>query len=126
MTKQALEIIFSGLAVVTRQMLHDHLGDGEFANGRNDQELVKETQSVDTTIVEAERDFGMLGKLMKLKAKALDIVHESIIMFTGNKTGEWRDKLSRENLKKAMNFARNSKKQQKLVYLAKKKHIQET
>ena len=25
-----------------------------------------------------------------------------------------------------MNFARNSKKQQKLVYLAKKKHIQET
>ena len=120
MTKQALEIIFSGLAVVTRRMLHDHVGDGKFANGRNDQELVKETQSVDTTNVEAERDFGMLDRLMKLKPKALDIVHESIIMFTRNKTGEWRDKLSEENLKKAMNFAKNSKKQQKLMYLAKK------
>ena len=121
MTKQALDIIFSGLAVVTRRMLHDHVGDGKFANGRDDQELVKETQSVDTTNVEAERDFGMLDRLMKLKPKALDIVHESIIMFTRNKTGEWRDKLSEENLKKAMNFAKNSKKQQKLMYLAKKK-----
>ena len=120
MTKQALEIIFSGLAVVTRRMLHDHVGDGKFANGRNDQELVKETQSVDTTNVEAERDFGMLDRLMKLKPKALDIVHESIIMFTRNKTGEWTDKLAEENLKKAMNFAKNSKKQQKLVYLGKK------
>ena len=120
MTKQALEIIFSGLAVVTRQMLHDHVGDGKFANGRNDQELVKETQSVDTTNVEAKQDFGMLDRLMKLKPKALDIVHESIIMFTRNKTGEWTDKLAEENLKKAMSFAKNSKKQQKLVYLGKK------
>ena len=126
MTKQALEITFSVLTVVTRQMLHDHLGDGKFTNGRNEQELAKETQSVNTTNVEAERDFGMLDRLMKLKQKALDILHESIIMFTRNKTGEWKDKLSEENLKKAMNFARNSKKQQKLVYLAKKKHIQKT
>ena len=126
MTKQALEIIFSGLAVVTRQILHDHVGDGKFANGRNDQELVKETQSVNITNVKADRDFGMLDRLMKLKPKALDIVHESIIMFTRNKRGEWGHKRSEENFKKAMNFARNSKKQQKLVYLAKKKQIQET
>ena len=109
MTKQALEIIFSGLAVVTRRMLHDHVGDGKFANGRNDQELVKETESVNTTNVETEQDFGMLDKLMKLKPKALDIVHESTIMFTRNKTSQWRGKCSEENLKKAMNFAENSK-----------------
>ena len=77
MTKQALEITFSVLAVVTRQMLHDHLGDGKFTNGRNDQELVKETQSVDSTNVEAERDFGMLHRLMKLKQKALHIEQET-------------------------------------------------
>ena len=41
-------------------------------------------------------------------------------MFPRNKTGEWTDKLAEENLKKAMNFAKNSKKQQKLVYLGKK------
>ena len=57
---------------------------------------------------------------MNLKPKALDIVQESIIMFTRNKTGEWTDKLAEENLKKAMNFPKNSKKQQKLVYLGKK------
>ena len=119
MIKQAMEIFFSGLAVVIRLMLHDHVGDGKFANGRNDQQLVKETQSVDTTNVEAERDCELLDRLTKLKPKALDIVHESIIMFTRNKTGEWRDKLSEENLKKAMNFAKNSKKRQKLVDLAK-------
>ena len=109
MTKQALEVIFSRLAVVTRRMLHDHVGDGKFANGRNDQELVKETESVNTTNVETEQDFGKLDKLMKLKPKALDIVHESTIMFTRNKTSQWRDKRSEENLKKAMNFAENSK-----------------
>ena len=43
MTKQALEIDFSGLAVVTKLMLHDHVGDGKFANGWNDQQPVKET-----------------------------------------------------------------------------------
>ena len=109
MTKQALEVIFSRLAVVTRRMLHDHVGDGKFANGRNDQELLKETESVNTTNVETEQDFGKLDKLMKLKPKALDIVHESTIMFTRNKTSQWRDKRSEENLKKAMNFAENSK-----------------
>ena len=62
----------------------------------------------------------MLDRLMNLKPKALDIVQESIIMFTRNKIGEWTDKLAEENLKKAMNFAKNSKKQQKLVYLGKK------
>ena len=66
MTKQALEINFSGLAVVTKLMLHDHVGDGKFANGRNDQQLVKETQSVNTTNNEAERDFGILDRLMNL------------------------------------------------------------
>ena len=32
MIKQTLEIIFSGLAVITRRMLHDHVRDGKFAN----------------------------------------------------------------------------------------------
>ena len=32
MTKQVLKIIFSGLAAVTRQMVHDHVEDGNFAN----------------------------------------------------------------------------------------------
>ena len=71
MTQQALEIDFSGLAVVTSWMLHDHVGVGKFANGRNDQQLVKETQSVDTTNeAEAEREFEMLDRLMNLKAKS--------------------------------------------------------
>ena len=69
MTKQALEIDLSGLAVVTSWMLHDHVEVGKFANGRNDQQLVKETQSVDTTN-EAKREFGILDRLMNLKPKS--------------------------------------------------------
>ena len=51
---------------------------------------------------------------MKLKANALDIVNESI-MFNKKKTGKQRDKRAGENLKKAMNFATNSKKHGNLI-----------
>ena len=47
--------------------------DGKFANESNDQELMKETQSVVTTNVMPKQDFKMLGRVMKLKPKALDI-----------------------------------------------------
>ena len=70
---------------------------------------MKKTQSGNNSYFEAEQDFRLLDRLMEVKPKALESVYESIIIFTRNKTGEWRVKLSAEDLKKAMNFARNSK-----------------
>ena len=67
MTKQCLEIVFGGLKMVTRQMLHDHLDDGKYGQAYNlDCDIWSQTKSVATTNVESERDFGMLNQLMKI------------------------------------------------------------
>ena len=60
-TKQCLEIVFGGLKMVTRHMLHDHLDDGKYRQANNlDCNIWSQTKSVATINVESERDFGML------------------------------------------------------------------
>ena len=93
MAKQCLELIFGAFVVVSKRMLHDHLSDGKlyiyiyiyiylffFSES-----LIQVAKSVPATNADAERDFGMLDRLMKIKPKALDIVYEGIIMFNRNK-----------------------------------------
>ena len=100
MTKECLEIIFSGFVVVSRRMLHDHLKGGKYS--AITPELEKEAMTVSTTNADPQRDFGMLDRLMRVKPKALDLVYEGVIMFCKNKTAKWRDQLSEESLGKAM------------------------
>ena len=121
MTKECLEIIFSGFVVVSRRMLHDHLKGGKYS--AITPELEKEAVTVSTTNADPERDFGMLDRLMRAKPKALDLVYEGVIMFRKNKTAKWRDQLSEENLGKAMECARKSKLQQRQLYIKNKKEI---
>ena len=123
MTKQCLEIIFGGFEVVTERMLFDHTENGKY--GTEDMQLREETKSVATTNIDPERDFGMLDRLMKLKPKALDLAYEGNIMYVRNKTSEWRDKLSKEKLDKALDFAKKSKSKQKALYFKNKKAILE-
>ena len=123
MTKQCLEIIFGGFEIVTERMLFDHTEKGKY--GKENLQLREETQSVATTNVDPERDFGMLDRLMKLKPKALDLAYEGNIMYVRNKTSEWRDKLSEEKLDKALDFAKKSKSKQKAIYFQNKKIILE-
>ena len=66
-TKQCLEIIFGSLCVVTRRMLNNHLKDGKYANPC--EQLYKKTVSVGTTNSIAERNFGMLDRLIREKNK---------------------------------------------------------
>ena len=121
MTKECLEIIFSGFVVVSRRMLHDHLEGGKYSVITPG--LEKEAMTVSTTNADPERDFGMLDRLMRVKPKALDLIYEGVIMFRKNKTAKWRDQLSEENLGKAMECARKSKEQQKHLYIKNKKEI---
>ena len=48
MTKECLEIIFSGFVVVSRRMLHDHLKGGKYS--AITPELEKEAMTVSTTM----------------------------------------------------------------------------
>ena len=121
---QCLEIIFGSFVVISKRMLSDHLDGGKYASP--DIDLQVEAKSVPTTNAEAERDFGMLDRLKKLKPKAIDITIKGLIMFSRNKTKTWRDSLSSEELKNVMQRARLSKKLQKSKYLERlsKIHIQ--
>ena len=76
-----------------------------------------------TTNVESERHLGMLDRLMKLKPKALDLAYEGNILYIRNKTNEWRNKLTPEELDKALEFAKKSKSRQKASYFLNKKLI---
>uniref|UniRef100_A0A7M5XJ08 Uncharacterized protein n=1 Tax=Clytia hemisphaerica TaxID=252671 RepID=A0A7M5XJ08_9CNID len=84
---------------------------------------LNEARTVPTTNVSAERDFGMLDRLMKMKPKALDLALEGIIMFRVNKTQEWRDRLPPARLKEVIKMARESKKRQTEMYLKRKSDI---
>eukprot|EP00112_Aurelia_sp_Birch-Aquarium-sp1_P002389 Seg1263.2 transcript_id=Seg1263.2/GoldUCD/mRNA.D3Y31 product="hypothetical protein" protein_id=Seg1263.2/GoldUCD/D3Y31 len=123
MTKQCLEIIFSGFAVVTKRLLEDHMEGGKFWNKDQDQAFRKETKNVEKSNVKSERDFGMLDYQMKLKPKATDFAIEGIIMFKANKTGDWREKLTNEKRKKFLEIARKSKKMQREKYLSTKQQV---
>ena len=103
-TKQCLEIIFGSLCIVTRRMLNDHLKDGKYANPC--EQLYKETVSVSTTNSIAERNFGMLDRLIREKPNANIIKYEAINMNRRNKTSEWRKTLSPEKRSLMMKWAR--------------------
>ena len=60
---------------------------------------------------------------MKLKPKALDLAYESNILYVRNKTNEWRNKLTPQELDKSLEFAKKSKSKQKASYFWNEKLI---
>ena len=60
-------------------MLKDHLKDGVY--DKQSQEVIQQSKSTPKINTEAERDFGMLDQLKKLKLKTLDITIEAILMY---------------------------------------------
>ena len=109
------------LVIITRRRLHDHLKEGKYST--KTPLLKKDASFVNTTNVVCECNFGVLDRLMRIKAKALDFVYEGLIMFSKNKTNLWRDQLSKEQLEMAMESARKSKQKQKELCIQRKKEI---
>ena len=68
MVKKSLEIIFGGLVVVSRHMLHSHLKEGVFSTIT--EELKKEASSVSTTNAAAER-LCNAGQAEEIETKGL-------------------------------------------------------
>ena len=82
------------------------LNNGKYANPC--EQLYKETVSVSTTNSIAERNFGMLDRLIRKKPNASMIIYEAIIMNRSNKISEWRKNLSPEKRSLMMKWARES------------------
>ena len=87
-------------------------------------QLREETRSVATNI-DSRTDFGMFDTLIKLKSKDLDLAYGGNIIYVRNKTSQWRDKLSKEKLGKALDFAKKSQSKKKALHFKKKKIILE-
>ena len=93
-----------------RRILDDHLKDGKYANPC--EQLYEETVSVSTTNSIAERNFGMLDRLIREKQNANMIIYEAIIMNRSCKTSEWSKNLSPEKKSLMRKCARESAIQQ--------------
>ena len=91
-------------------------------SGTENLQLREETRSVATTNIDSRTDFRILDGLIKLKPKDLDLSHGGNIMYVRNKTSQWRDKLSKENLEKALDFAKKSVSKEKALYFKNKQN----
>ena len=109
-TKQCLELMFGCFSIVTKRMLSDHLEGGKYDNPSKT--LRNQTDGVLKTNTLAERNFGMLDRLMREKPHANQITYEAIIMSQTNKMSEWRDNLSSDKRAKLMKWARESSQKQ--------------
>ena len=65
---------------------------------------------------------GILDGIIKLKPKDLDLAYGGNITYLSNKTSQWRDKLSKETLGKALDFAKKSQSKDKALYFKNKKN----
>ena len=97
-----------------RRILDDHLKDGKYANPC--EQLYEETVSGSTTNSIAERNFGMLDRLIREKPNAHMITYEAIIMNRSCKTSEWRKNLSPEKKPLMRKWARDSASQQYQIF----------
>ena len=102
-----MKIIFGSFDRVSKRMLKDHLQGGRYDSLSLD--LINESKSAPTTNAEAERDFGMLDRLKKLKPKPLDLTIEGMIMFSKSNTKDWLKKLNDKKMRLVMECARKSK-----------------
>ena len=104
MLKQCLLLIFAGFVTVSERVLGDRLIGGKYSEPN--EEHRRESIGVLRKNSKPKTDFGLFDRLMKLKPKALGIIYEWIIMFTRNNTSKWTDSISKEELGKAIKFAR--------------------
>ena len=110
LTKQILELVFEGLAVVMKRLLYDHLEGGKYHGKEEDYQA--EPKNVPTTNAQSERDFGMLDGTMKTMPRATGLAVEGLVMCRTNKPQFWRDSLGEKDLASTMELARRSKQRQ--------------
>ena len=122
-TKQLLELIFANFSIVTRRMLDDHLDGGKY--DKPEQELIAESATVPNANTNPETDFGFLDRLKIMKPHSNDITYEAIIMCRTNKMSAWRNRLNDVDKDKLMNWVRKSKKEHYMMFIDRRKKIQQ-
>ena len=82
----------------------DQLPGGKYATPSP--EVLAQAANVPATNMASERDFGVFDLLLHLKPAARLISHETLILWTNNKTTSWLNSLSPENKQKCVAEAR--------------------
>ena len=104
LTKQILELVFGGFAVVMKRLLYDHPEGGKYHGKEED--YLAEAKNVPTTNAQSERDFGMLDGIMKTMPRATGLAVEGLVICRTNKPQFWRYSLGEKELASTMELAK--------------------
>ena len=92
-TQMCLELCLNGMLLIIERQAKDQLSGGKYSNVADDSTLHEECKNVPTTKTCSERDFAVLGILMRMKPAATNLVYEAVIMWSNNQTTQWLNQL---------------------------------
>ena len=104
MTAEALQVMCAAMARVSERMLVDHLAGGRWDSPSAN--LRCQTESVPTTNIASEHDFGQLDRLKREKPNANTIAIEALVMYVTNHTSSWFASLPVEQQHRYLTMAR--------------------
>ena len=106
LTQEALELVFNSWLILLERQAQDQLPGGKYGSPSPD--LITQAKNVPATNMASERDFGVFDLLLHLKPAARLISHETLLMWTNNKTTSCLNSISPEDKEKLMTDARTN------------------
>ena len=107
LTQECLEIICCTCSLMVHSQLKDQLPCGKYHNPSTD--VLKETENCLHTNILSERDFAQFDRKLTMKPTTSTIAACGMIMFSNNKTGQWLENKSKEDIEKLVHIARTNK-----------------
>ena len=101
-----LEVILPALAKLYEKLYVDHLSGGKFSNIDKESSLYNRAKSVPKHNKFSESVFGYIDGLMKTKPNVSINSCEAYIMFSKNRTKDWLDQKSPDEVAKILSSAR--------------------
>ena len=101
-----LEVLLPALAKLSEKLYKDHLDGGKYSNIGRDSDLYHRTKGTPKHNKFSESVFGYIDGLMKNKPNVSILSCEAYVMFSMNKTSEWLNGKSEQDVEKILSEAR--------------------
>ena len=121
LTKECLEIICCTCAIMILSQLKDQLPGGKYYNPYN--RVLEETQNCPRTNIVSKRDLAQYDRRMHMKPNMTTLAAARSIMFNNNKTLQWMDGKSIEEIQRYVLLARTNRRKYIKEYRLKKAKI---
>ena len=121
LTRECLEVMCITCSIMVQSQLKDQLPGGKYY--QPSEEVLAETRNCPTTNVLSERDFAAYDRHLRMKPNLSTVAATGVIMFNNNKTLEWLNDKTPEEIKLLIMVARKNRKRFISDYRAKKRQI---